>query len=54
MWGFFESQDYLQEKILARNIVSNIKNDILTAKLTIEQKEKKLLILRCIKSYYGL
>ena len=54
MWGFFESEDHLQEKILARNIVSNIENDILTAKLTIEQKEKKQLILRCIKYFYGL
>jgi hypothetical protein len=54
MWGFFESQDYLQEKILAKNISDNIEHNILTDKLTIEQKEKKIIILKCIKSYYGL
>jgi len=53
MWGYFESEDHLQEKILARNIVSNIENDILTATLTIEKKQKKIVLLKCIKYYYG-
>ena len=54
MWGYFESEDYLQEKILAKNLCDNIEHDILTDKLTIEKKEKKLILLKCIKYFYSL
>ena len=54
MWGFFESEDHLQEKILARNIVSNIENDLLDTKLTIEKRERKIILLKCIKYFYSL
>jgi len=53
MWGYFESEDYLQEKILARNLYDNLEHDILTSELTIEKKQKKIVLLKCIKYYYG-
>jgi len=54
MWPFGEDNDLLQEKILAKNIIQNLTNELDCKQMSKEKEERKLIILQSIKYYYGL
>ena len=54
MWPFTSTEQFLQAKILSKNIVDNIQNDLTSKEMSKESRESKLIILESLQYYYSL
>lgn len=54
MWPFTSTEQFLQAKILSKNIVDNIQNDLTSKEMSKESRERKLIILESLQYYYSL
>ena len=54
MWNFFTNEKYEAEKTYANSIINKITKELDCGKLPQDIRERKELILKCVKYYYGL
>ena len=54
MWSFFKDEKYEKERTLANSIINKLTKELECETLPDQNRERKELILKCIKYYYSL